>query len=210
MNTLNVRMVSDGGRTYAIETKQYDKLENILLHARNEMTSPCIYHMLSWVHDAETFRDSKRDLIKLFKRKLRKQYKSLKQEVPDTLIAYSVEFKETDIDEIKNHNTFEDRRMSLTVGEKLPFLHLHFYIIADCKKCRPDAFVKYAKDALDEIPGLSKARYFPSISGDIYKKVKDDPDDVFRRLLYIGKMNQKTPEIPYRETFGASQIKNKL
>ena len=38
------------------------------------------------------------------------------------------------------------------------------------------------------------------------KNVKEHFDDSFQRLLYIGKINQKSPEIPYRETFGASRV----
>ena len=75
------------------------------------MKNPCIYHMLSWVSDPEVFKISKRNLIKLFKRRLRAQYKKLKQEVPNTLVIYSIEFKYTDVDEI---NGIHDRNIKGT------------------------------------------------------------------------------------------------
>ena len=129
MSSLNIKITTKRGRTYQIEPKQYDKLEELITYARDEMSKPCIYHMLSWVSDPNSFKTSKRNLIKLFDRRLRKQYKKLKQEVPNTLVAYSIEFKYTDVDEIHGVHDYP------TTEEQLPFLHLHFYIIADCNKC---------------------------------------------------------------------------
>lgn len=200
MSNLNIKITTKGGRTYQVEQKQYEKLEELITYARDEMTKPCIYHMLSWISSPDDFKASKRDLIKLFSRKLKKQYKGLKQEVPNTLVAYSIEFKYTDVDEINGVHDYP------TTEEQLPFLHLHFYVIADCNKCNPVTFTNFAKAALNEIDGLSKSRYFKSNKGESYKNVKEHFDDSFQRLLYIGKINQKSPEIPYRETFGASRV----
>lgn len=199
MSNLNVT-ITIGGRSYQIKTKQYEKLENLITYSKDKMTKPCIYHMLSWISNPDDLKASKRDLIKLFSRKLKKQYKGLKQEAPDTLVAYSIEFKYTDVDEINGVHDYP------TTEEQLPFLHLHFYVIADCNKCNPVTFTNFAKAALNEIDGLSKSRYFKSNKGELYKNVKDHFDDSFQRLLYIGKINQKSPEIPYRETFGASRV----
>lgn len=204
MSNLNIKITADRGRTYQIQSKQYEKLESLITHAKDTMTRPCIYHMLSWISSPDDFKASKRDLIKLFNRKLKKQYKSLKQEVPDTLVAYSIEFKYTDVNEIDGVHDYP------TTGIQLPFLHLHFYVIADCSKCKPVTFTNFAKAALNEIGGLSKSRYFKSNKGDSYKNVKDHFDDSFQRLLYIGKINQKSLEIPFRETFGASSVKPSL
>ncbi|MDQ9831567.1 hypothetical protein RFY41_00635 [Acinetobacter soli] len=201
MSNLNIKITTTKGRTYQIEQKQYEKLEKLITYSKDEMTKPCIYHMLSWISHPDSFKISKRDLIKLFNRRLRKQYKKLKQEVPNTLVAYSIEFKYTDVDEINgvcDHPT--------TGTQQLPFLHLHFYVIADCNKCNPVTFTNFAKAALNEIDGLSKSRYFKSNKGESYKNVKEHFDDSFQRLLYIGKITQKSPEIPYRETFGASRV----
>lgn len=200
MSNLNVRITTTRGRTYQIEPKQYEKLEKLITYSKDKMTKPCIYHMLSWISSPDDFKASKRDLIKLFSRKLKKQYKGLKQEVPNTLVAYSIEFKYTDVNEIDGVHDYP------TTEEQLPFLHLHFYVIADCNKCNPVTFTNFAKAALNEIGGLSKSRYFKSNKGESYKNVKEHFDDSFQRLLYIGKINQKSPEIPYRETFGASGV----
>lgn len=200
MSNLNIRITNDNGHTYQIKAKQYEKLEALITHARDTMTSPCIYHLLSWVSDAEAFKVNKRDLIKLFKRKLRKQYKRLQQQAPNTLIAYSIEFKYTDNDEREGASNHP------VTSVQLPFLHIHFYVIADCNTCNRITFPKFAIDALDEIEGLSKGRYFKSNTGELYKKVKEDFDDSFQRLLYIAKINQKSEHIPFRETFGASSV----
>lgn len=200
MSTVNIRVTTINGKQYKIKNKQYDKLEALITHAKDKMSNPCIYHMLSWVRFPDRFASEKRNLIKSFKRNLKKQYKTLKQEVPDTLLAYSIEFKYTDGDEIKGVNTHP------TTSEQLPFLHIHFHIIADCNNCNPITFPEYARKALNDIEGLDKARYFKSNNDELYKKVKDDFADSFQRLLYIGKINQKSPEIPFRETFGASSV----
>ncbi|WP_104500109.1 hypothetical protein [Acinetobacter indicus] len=200
MSNLNVKITTTRGRTYQIEPKQYEKLEKLITYSKDKMTKPCIYHMLSWISSPDDFKASKRDLIKLFSRKLKKQYKGLKQEAPDILVAYSIEFKYTDVNEIDGVHDYP------TTEEQLPFLHLHFYVIADCNKCNPVTFTNFAKAALNEIGGLSKSRYFKSNKGESYKNVKEHFDDSFQRLLYIGKINQKSPEIPYRETFGASRV----
>lgn len=60
--------------------------------------------------------------------------------------------------------------------------------------------------ALNELKGLRAARYSKSIYGEIYKRLNIDCDDAFSRFLYIGKISQKSPEIPYRKTFGTSKI----
>jgi hypothetical protein len=200
MSNLNIKITTKRGRTYEIEEKEYEKLEHIITYANEEMKNPCIYHMLSWVSDANAFKISKRNLIKLFKRRLKAQYKKLKQEVPNTLVIYSIEFKYTDVDEI---NGIHDHPTSKV---RLPFLHIHFYVIADCIKCNPVTFPNFAKAAMNEISGITKARYFKSNKGELYKNVKEHFDDSFQRLLYIGKINQKSPEIPFRETFGASSV----
>lgn len=200
MSTVDVRVTTINGKKYKIKSKQYDKLENLITYAKDKMSNPCVYHMLSWIRFEDKFAFEKRNLIKTFKRNLRKQYKLLSQEVPDTLLAYSIEFKYTDGDEIMGVNDHP------TTTEQLRFLHIHFHIIADCSKCNPISFPMFALKALNDIDGLAKARYFKSNNGEMYKKVKDDFADSFQRLLYIGKINQKSPEIPFRETFGASLV----
>lgn len=83
-----------------------------------------------------------REFNKIIQRRLRAQYKKLKQEVPNTLVIYSIEFKYTDVDEI---NGIHDHPTSKV---RLPFLHIHFYVIADCIKCNPVTFPNFAKAAI--------------------------------------------------------------
>lgn len=199
MSNLNIKICNEG-RPYKINNKQYEKLEKIILYANETMKYPAIYHFLSHIDNPSLFKKSKRDLIKYFTRKLKKQYKNCEQVSPRTLVVYSIEFKKTDLNEIKGFHPYPKS------SDLLPFLHIHFYVIADCTYCRPASFPYFAQEALNDIEGLSKARYFKSNKGEIYKKIKEDLDDAFQRLLYIAKMDSKSAEIPYKKTFGASSV----
>ena len=206
-DTMTIKMVSDG-RSYEIEKTKYERLEGVFMHAKENMTSPCMFHLVSHIHEPEVFRVTKEDFIKSFKSALKRQYRPLNQLCPDTVIAYSIEFKHTTQKEINGDSDAYKVGKSVwqKTDNKLPFLHVHFYVIADCRKTIPQSFPKYARAALDELQGLRAARYFKSINGDIYKRLNDDCDDAFSRFLYIGKVEQKSPEIPYRNTFGTSKV----
>jgi hypothetical protein len=189
------------------------------------MTSPCVFHLLSHISDPKAFAVSKQRFIQNFARALRRQYKSSKQEVPEVLLIYSIEFKMTDIDEIEDTSeafTPDAKASSL----KLPFLHLHVCVIADCKKTIPQSFSKRAMQALNEIDGLTKARYFKSkdrkvkvfneetkewyvdrTKPQMYKPLKTEFDDVYDRVKYLAKVEQKDKEqIPFKKAFGTSEL----
>ena len=205
--TLTIKM-KDGGNSYQIKETHYEALESLIEHARESMTSPIAIHFISHIHDAEQFEESKRNFIKNFERGLKRQFKGSKQNCPEVLIAYSVEFKHTSQKEIDSSDGFY-RRGSLVwekTKEQLPFLHLHMHVIADCNKTYPTTFKNKAIETLNNIDGLRAARYSTSYYGELYKKVKTDYADVFQRLLYIGKTEQKSPEIPYKKTFGTSKV----
>lgn len=126
------------------------------------------------------------------------------------MVAYSIEFKYTSQQEIDGIRDY------LTSENNLPFLHLHFYVIADCSECLPQSFPKYAIGALNDIQGISKARYFKS-SKHKYSNLNKQPmftkldndsfDDICSRMKYIAKLDQKSDEIPFTKAFGTSQIK---
>lgn len=199
--TMHVTMLPNG-RKYEVKIEQQDKLEALVFKAKAEMKHPCVYHMLAHIHDAEAFGVSKRNLIRLFERKLKKAYKRTKQNTPNVLIAYSIEFKYTNWDEVEDKGYRSD-----STGNSIPFLHIHFYVIADCcSGTRPQSFTTYARQALNEIPGLRKGRYLKSYFGKQYKTLLTEFDDTFQKLLYIAKVDQKSPNIPYRSTFGASRL----
>lgn len=207
-DTTVVKMVSTGN-AYHVENTKYDKLEKVFMYAKENMTSPCMFHLISHIDKQEIFRTTKKDLIKSFERALRRQYKSLEQLCPDTVIAYSIEFKYTTQKEIDGNSDAYKVGNSVwqKTDNKLPFLHIHFYVIADCRKTIPKSFPRYATAALNDLQGLRAARYSKSIYGEIYKSLNKDCDDAFSRFLYIGKIEQKAPEIPYRNTFGTSKTK---
>ena len=191
------------------------------------MTSPCAFHLLSHISEPDAFAKVKSDFAKHLKRALKRQYKSSKQEVPDVLFIYSIEFKMTDIDEI--NDTDDAYKPTEVVKIKLPFLHIHICVIADCKKTIPQSFNKRAMQALNEIDGLTKARYFKSkdryvnvfddetrestkqrLEPQMYKSLKKEFDDVYDRVKYLAKVEQKDPEnIPFRQTFGISRLVKK-
>lgn len=200
------------GREYGIEKDKHKTLSNLYSYAKENMTSPYMYHLLSHVSDEEAFRKSKSNLIRLFQRQLKAQYKPLEQACPDVLIAYSIEFKYTKQKEIDGDSDcyafdYKDNYINLdnNNNELLPFLHIHFYVIADCKKARPHSFPKFAIDSLNTIDGLRAARYLRDMNNNIYKPIKKS-DDALLRFLYIGKVEQKSDKIPYKKTFGTSKI----
>ena len=206
-NTVPIKMVSTGN-TYHVEHTKYERLEEVFMYAKENMTSPCMFHLLSHIHEPEQFRITKKTLIKSFERALRRQYKQLSQLCPDIVVAYSIQFKYTNQKEIEGRSdAYEGNNPIWSKTDKtLSFLHIHFYVIADCRKTIPKSFPNYAKAALNELEGLRAGRYFKSIHGEIYKKLNDDCDDAFSKFLYIGKIEQKSPEIPYRNTFGTSKV----
>lgn len=189
------------------------------------MSFPCSFHLLSHVSDPDAFEVSKERFSQNFKRALQKQYRGLKQQAPDILWVYSIEFKMTDVDEIEDTDeAFTEEAKKSTI--KLPFLHIHLHIIADCKKTLPQGFPKYAQQALNEIKGLTKARYFRTkprkvsvynpetlrrttehVESKLYKKVKTEFDDVYDRMKYLAKVEQKDRDfIPFRQTFDTSRL----
>lgn len=205
--TIKLKMTSNG-RKYGVEQDKYDLLEKFILYANESMTSPYMFHLLSHISDVEAFKVTKRTLLKEFQRELKRQFKSSSQNCPKVLIAYSIELKYTTLKEVNgeedayayNHDNF------LTPKGTIPFLHIHFYVIADCNKTNPRLFKKYAIAALDNLKGLRAGRYFTSNQGELYKKVKQNLDDCFNRILYIGKIEQKSPDIPFRKRFGMSSL----
>lgn len=196
------------------------------MYARDSMKSPCVYHFLCHISDPDSF--NKSDFIKNFKRALNRQYKDSAQQTPDSLLIYSIEFKYTNQGEVENNNDAYDKGKG--DGNKIPilipFLHIHICLIADCKYTIPQAVNNRAVNALNEIKGLSKARYFKSkdmyvnvfdderkemvktrISPKLYKSLKSDFDDVYDRVKYFAKIEQKENQpIPFRQSFGSSRI----
>ena len=206
-DTITMKMTKNGNE-YQIEERKYEQMEALLIHANDSMTSPCIFHLCSHIDKPDLFKLSKRDLIKNFERALKRQYKPLKQDCPKVFVIYSIEFKNTSQKEIDGDDDAYDYA-TYRLQEKLPFLHMHFYVIADCSKTIPSSFPNYARCALNEIDGLRASRYFKSNKTDkveIYKKLKSDIDDAFDRILYIGKIEQKTPDIPFHKKFGISKV----
>lgn len=204
MSYTQIKMTNKGKR-YKIDDKQYNKLESLLFHAKETMTNPCIFHFCSRICDTDKF--DKANFATSLKRAIKKQYSSIKQESPNILFAYSVEHKFSTAKEING----EYDNIRSMFEHKLSYLHIHIYIIADCIKCNPINFPNYGRKAINSISGLDTTKYNKAIDGSIYKKVDDDNfDDVFSRLLYIGKLDQKDEYIPFRETFGMSRIVRKI
>lgn len=205
-DTVSLKMVSHG-RTYEIDKYKYDRLETLFLSAKASMKSPCLFHFISHIDKPDSFRVTKKDLIRSFERALKRQYKPSSQPCPNTAIAYSIEFKNTTQKEIDG--SADAYKVGSSVWQKtsneLPFLHIHFYVIADfTRETRPQSFPHWAKNALDDLNGLRATRYMKNIHGNMYHKLSDD--DAFSRFLYIGKVEQKSSEIPYPRAFSTSKI----
>jgi hypothetical protein len=195
------------------------------------MRHPSAHHLISHIYDAELFRTTKnKGIIKEFERELKRQYKLLAkkegkakakrpQKCPNTLIVYSIEYKLTSQDEIDGNSDTYKYGYEKT-KEKLPFLHIHLHVIADCTDCIAPSFGNYAKNALNKLSGLKSSQYLPTqpkkIKNEIgvyeyekkklYKKLDTDFDDAVLRAFYLAKIEQKSHEIPYRNTFGTYKI----
>lgn len=215
-DTTKVKIISDG-KEYEIENPKYDSLEKLIVYAKSNMKSPTMIHFISHIADAEKFRTTKGDLIKLYQRALKRQFKKANattQQCPDTLLAYSIEFKYTTQKEIKGGEDAYKRGNTTwkKTEEKLPFLHLHCYVIADCNKTRPKSFLNASIAAFNEMGGLRASRYIPrkqrgmSDKKQYYHNLNRELDDGFNRILYIAKIEQKCSEIPYRKKFGMSKV----
>ena len=217
IDTINIKMTPKG-RGYGIENTKQERIESVFAHARDTMTSPCAFHLITHIHDAELFRTTKnKGFIKEFERALTRQYKKLKQKnpkidrpqkCPRTVVVYSIEYKLTSQKEIDgDDDTYQIGNIIYPkTKEKLPFLHVHLHVIADCNNTKPMDFHKYAIAALNELDGLRAARYAKTKDNKKYKPLNTDYDDAVLRAFYLGKVEQKSPEIPYRNTFGTSKI----
>ena len=77
----------------------------------------------------------------------------------------------------------------------------------DCHKIDPANMPIAVVSALDKLDGLTKSHYLPSYDGMKYKELNDNSiDDIFNRIIYIAKLNQKSSDIPFRQTFGMSKL----
>ena len=211
--------MQSNGREYQIENTKQERIEEVFAYARDTMASPCAFHLITHIHDAELFRTTKsKGFVKSFERALKRQYKMLAQrepkegrtktdrpqKCPRTVIAYSIEYKLTSQKDIDGKEDAYKSIWEITNG-KLPFLHIHFYVIADCNQTIPQNFTKHAMAALNELEGSRAARYAKTKDNKKYKPLNTDYDDAVLRAFYIGKVEQKSSEIPYRETFGTSK-----
>ena len=210
-----------GYKGYELNPIHQDTIESVFSYARDTMTSPCAFHLITHIDDAELFRETKsKGFIREFQRTLKRQYKLLAQrepkegkakakrpqKCPDTLIVYSIEYKLTSQKEINGNGDAYKYGYEKT-NEKLPFLHIHTYVIADCDNTIAPNFTYQAMEALNKLDGLRAARYAKTKDNKKYKKLKTDYDDAVLRAFYLAKTEQKSPEIPYRKTFDSSKTK---
>ena len=232
-DTTALKITKDGKR-YNTKDKRRERIEEVFSYARDTMTSPCAFHFITHIHDAELFRATKsKGFIKEFERALKRQYKLLAkkegkgkgkakrhQKCPNTLIVYSIEYKLTSQKEIDGEDNAYKYGYEKT-DEKLPFLHIHVHVIADCNNTIAPNFTFHAMNAMNELDGLIATRYAKTKprktkneNGEYeyeepkkYKKLKTDYDDAVLRAFYLAKTEQKSPEIPYRKAFDTSKVK---
>ena len=233
-DTTALKITKDGKR-YNTKDKRRERIEDVFSYARDNMTSPCAYHLITHIHDAELFRATKsKGFIKEFQRALQRQYKLLAQrepkegkakakrhqKCPDTLIVYSIEYKLTSQKEIDGkHDAYKYGHKK--TEEKLPFLHIHIHMIADCNNTRAENLTHHAMSAMNELSGLRATTYAKTQPKKIknkdgeyeyekpqkYKKLKTDYDDAVLRAFYLAKIEQKPPKDMIKGVlFNASKI----
>lgn len=223
-----------GYKGYDLDPEKQDTIEGVFSYARDTMTSPCAFHLITHICDAELFRATKsKGFIREFQRALKRQYKLLAkrkpkeghakvkrpQKCPNTLIVYSIEYKLTSQKEIDGNGDAYKYGYEAT-KDKLPFLHIHLHVIADCNNTIPENFTYHAMNAMNELDGLRATRYALTKpkktknkngeyeAGKKYKKLNTDYHDAVLRAYYLAKIDQKSPEIPYRKTFDSSKVKD--
>lgn len=199
----------DSFKTYKIDDKKIKQISSLVNHANRTMTSPIAYHFCCHISDAGSFAKVKSDLIKHITRSIRRQYKPTNEPVPTMLMFHSVEFKYTTQEEIDGatHADVLDAVMSANKPVKLPYLHMHLYVIADMNKANRTTFTNKVLPALNSIAGLRGSKYFKSKYDDKkYIKIKDDVQDAIRRMSYLAKIEQKSIHIPFTKTWGISRI----
>lgn len=215
-----------GGEGYDTKDKNRKRIEDVFSYAKDTMTSPDAFHLITHIHDTELFQTTKnKGLIKEFKRALKRQYKPAttrktksgrQQQCPNTLIVYSIEYKLTSQKEVNGDSDAYKYGYAKT-DEKLPFLHIHLHVIADCNNTLPENFTYHAMNAMNELDGLRATRYALTKNAKDktkdkkkYKKLNTDYDDAVLRAFYLAKTDQKPPEGMIKgDLFGTSKI-NKL
>lgn len=237
-DTLALKITKDG-KLYDTKHKRRERIEDVFSYARDTMTSPCAFHFITHIHDAELFRATKsKGFIKEFERALKRQYKLLAkkepkegkakakrpQKCPNTLIVYSIEYKLTSQKEIDGDGNAYKYGYEKT-DEKLPFLHIHVHVIADCNNTIAPNFTFHAMNAMNELDGLKATRYAKTKprktkneSGEYeyeepkkYKKLNSDFDDAVLRAFYLTKIEQKPPEgMISGDLFNSSKAKKVL
>ena len=240
-DTLPVK-ITKNGKLYDTKDTRRERIEEVFSHARDTMTSPSAYHLISHIYDAELFEPTKRKgFIREFERSLQRQYKLLAkkepkkvkegnkkgkavvkrvQKCPKVLIVYSIEYKLTSQKEIDGDEDAYKYGYEKT-KEKLPFLHIHWHVIADCNNTRTDHFPHHAMEAMNKLDGLRATRYAKTQPKEItnkdgdyeyekpqkYKKLKTDYDDAVLRAFYLAKIEQKPPKGMIKGVlFNASKI----
>jgi hypothetical protein len=220
-----------GCEGYDLDPIRYARIEEVYTYARDTMRYPNAYHLISHIYDPKLFETTKSEgIMKEFKSSLKRQYKlgntknpksGRRQKAPNTILIYSIEYKLTSQDEIKGSSDTYKYGYKKT-KEKLPFLHIHIHVIADCTDCIAPSFGNYAKKALNDLDGLKATRYPPTkpkkIKNEIgvyeyekkklYKKLSSDFDDAVLRAYYLAKEGQKPPEGMIKgNLFNTSKIK---
>lgn len=202
-DTLPLRITTKKGKLYDTKDKRRERIEEIYTHTRDTMTSPSAFHFITHIHDVELFEPVKRKgFIREFERAIVRQYKPAskrnpksgrRQKAPNMVLVYSIEFKLTSQKEIDGDNDTYKHKFKKT-KELLPFLHIHWHVIADCNDTLPENFTYHAMNAMNELSGLRATRYAKTIDGKKYKTLNTDFDDAVLRAYYLAKIEQNPPK----------------
>ncbi len=202
-DTQALRITTKKGKLYDTKDKRRERIEEVFSHARDTMTSPSAFHFITHIHDVELFEPIKRKgFIREFERAIVRQYKPAskrnpksgrKQKAPAISLVYSIEFKLTSQQEIDGDEDTYKYKFEKT-EELLPFLHIHWHVIADCNNTLPENFTYHAMNAMNELDGLRATRYAKTIDDKKYKKLNTDYDDAVLRAYYLAKIEQKPPK----------------
>lgn len=200
MHTKTVQFV-ENGKKYIIDVRNHNK--NIkLLEQCNNFKQPYLIQYVAKI-EPNCFNQNKfaEDFKRGFKRIIKQNKKPWKN-APNYQAIYSLEYKESDAREIEGDYSIKTNLLS-----KKPLIdyhHIHLYLCFDCHTpYKPMDMNKLVTETLNNIAGMSKARYIKIPSTDLYyRNLNNDYEDATFYLQYISKIEQKHG-VPFEKKSGS-------
>lgn len=220
--TIENKIMEGSNHVYNLDVAKCKTVKTILQHAQCHFNQPYLYHFTAHIHKPDQFNQKR--FIQNLQRKLQRQYRQyFKQRLklklldgckavkiqdakgcPDFVLYYSIEHKAETIDRI---NGDYNRANSIVWEVTKDYLHIHIHIVFNMVSGYiPQSISGFVLKALNDIDGLQKAQYHRRHNGQLYHNLNHEFNDAFARGQYLCKTDQKSEDIPFRKTFGYTQV----